>query len=120
MWGIKGTWGAPWCGRCDGPARVGCAVFPAEHVVHAQRALCPRCVAIAVVRPRPRAVALRLILMIICPPGPTLPRLRVEQGAAAQVVGLELGAVCRWLRLAPSFAHMRQAACKCTQTWRLP
>ena len=103
-----GTCCAAWCRRCDRPARVRRTVLSAEHVVYAQRALRPRRLPIAMhlVRPRPCAMALRLVL--VGPPGPSL---RVERSVAAQIMGLELGAVPCGLRFAPSFAHMRQASC---------
>ena len=79
--------------------------------MHAQRALRTRHMAITVqlMRPGPRSVALRLVLVGACPPGPGLPRLPIEKGIAAQVVGLKLGAVRGRLRLASPLAHMWQA-----------
>lgn len=78
--------------------------------MHAQRALRTRHMTITVqlMRPGPRSMALRLALVSACPRRPGLPGLPIEHGPAAQVVGLELGAVRGGLRLAPSLAHMRQ------------
>ena len=107
------TWGAARSRGGDSVSNVRRTILPAQHIMHARRALCPSCMADAVhvlggaamrmaaIHGRARRAVLR------CPIGgaPT----------AAHVLRLELGAVRCRLGLSPALTDMWQAPCKhCT------